>query len=186
VKHRVAGINKRSKEAMMIAATTPLQTAGTVDMSAAHGKAMGQRLLKQLTEEQSAGKGDKGKDASSAASSTATTASMASALYSALNGDRSINNSGDEATAGGAGTVDQSQLREKFDSFVGESFYGQMLQAMHKTVAKPAYFSGGRAEEMFQGQLDQVLSEKMTKANGNSLSASMFDLFNLQTTGGRK
>jgi hypothetical protein len=89
-------------------------------------------------------------------------------------------------SAGGAGTVDQSQLREKFDSFVGESFYGQMLQAMHKTVGKPAYFHGGRAEEMFQGQLDQVLSEKMTKANGGSLSASMFDLFNLQTTGGRQ
>ena len=77
-------------------------------------------------------------------------------------------------------------MREKFDSFVGESFYGQMLQAMHKTVGKPAYFHGGRAEEMFQGQLDQVLSEKMTKANGGSLSDSMFDLFNLQTTGGRK
>lgn len=165
----------------MITATTPLQTAGTVDMRAAHGKAMGQRLLKQLTEEKSAGERAKGKDASSAS-----TASMASAVYSDLNGDRSSDNSSDETSAGGASTVDQSQLREKFDSFVGESFYGQMLQAMHKTVAKPAYFSGGRAEEMFQGQLDQVLSEKMTKANGNSLSASMFDLFNLQTTGGRK
>lgn len=81
---------------------------------------------------------------------------------------------------------DRSELREKFDSFVGESFYGQMLQAMHKTVGKPAYFNGGRAEEMFQGQLDQILSEKMTQANGNSLSSSMFDLFNLQSTAGRR
>jgi hypothetical protein len=168
----------------MITATTPLQTAGTVDMRAAHGKAVGQRLLKELTAEQSGGAGAAGKEASAAKSPSASTASMASALYSALNGNHSDAPASDETT--GAGTVDQSQLREKFDSFVGESFYGQMLQAMHKTVGKPAYFNGGRAEEMFQGQLDQVLSEKMTKANGGSLSASMFDLFNLQTTGGRK
>jgi hypothetical protein len=170
----------------MITATTPLQTAGTVDMRAAHGKAVGQRLLKELTAEQSGGGSAAGKESAAAKSQTDSTASIASALYSALNGDRSGSNPSDQTTAGGAGTVDQSQLREKFDSFVGESFYGQMLQAMHKTVGKPAYFSGGRAEEMFQGQLDQVLSEKMTKANGGSLSASMFDLFNLQTTGGRK
>ena len=89
-------------------------------------------------------------------------------------------------TGGSAGPDDQNPLREKFDSFVGESFYGQMLQAMHKTVGKPAYFNGGRAEEMFQGQLDQILAEKMTQANGSSLSGSLFDLFNLQSTGGRR
>src|SRR6266404_2839341 len=61
-----------------------------------------------------------------------------------------------------ANVADQSQLREKFDAFVGESFYGQMLQAMHKTVGKTAYFHGGRAEEAFQGQLDQVLSSKLS------------------------
>jgi hypothetical protein len=125
----------------MITATTQLQTAGALDMRAAHDNAVGQQLLKNQAAQQS---------------------------------------------AGGGGSVDQSQLREKFDSFVGESFYGQMLQAMHKTVAKAPYFNGGRAEEMFQGQLDQILSEKMTQANGGSISASMFDLFNLQTTGGRK
>ncbi len=125
----------------MITAATQLQTAGALDMRAAHDNAVGQQLLKNQTAQQSAGSG---------------------------------------------GTVDQSQLREKFDSFVGESFYGQMLQAMHKTVGKVPYFNGGRAEEMFQGQLDQVLSESMSKANGGSLSEAMFDLFNLQTTGGRK
>jgi hypothetical protein len=124
----------------MITAAMPLQAAETADMRAAHGNAVGQRLLHDSASQQT----------------------------------------------GGAGTVDQSQLREKFDSFVGESFYGQMLQAMHKTVGKAAYFNGGRAEEMFQGQLDQILSEKMTKANGGAMSASLFDLFNLQTTGGRK
>ena len=101
-------------------------------------------------------------------------------------GQQLLKNQAAQQSAGSSGAVDQSQLREKFDSFVGESFYGQMLQAMHKTVGKVPYFNGGRAEEMFQGQLDQVLSESMSKANGGSLSEAMFDLFNLQTTGGRK
>src|SRR5579871_4804558 len=68
---------------------------------------------------------------------------------------------GINATAG-----DQSQLRENFNAFVGQTFYGMMLQQMHKTVGKPAYMYGGRGEEAFQGQLDQVLSEKMSKADG--------------------
>ena len=42
--------------------------------------------------------------------------------------------------AAGRNRPDKSELREKFDSFVGESFYGQMLQAMHKTVGKAALF----------------------------------------------
>jgi len=116
---------------------------------------------------------------------TASAVDMRAAHENAV-GQQLLKNQSAQPSAGSAGTVDQSQLREKFDSFVGESFYGQMLQAMHKTVGKAAYFNGGRAEEMFQGQLDQILSEKMTKANGGSISASMFDLFNLQTTGGRK
>ncbi len=86
----------------------------------------------------------------------------------------------------GGNAADQSQLRERFDAFVGESFYSQMLQSLHKTVGKTPYFSGGRAEEAFQGQLDQVMSEKMAKNNGHDFSGSMFDLFNLQLQGGRK
>jgi len=72
------------------------------------------------------------------------------------------------------------KLREKFGQFVGETFYGQMLKAMHKTQGKPAYFNGGRGEEAFQGQLDQVLAEKMSQSSGDSLSNSMYELFNLQ------
>jgi hypothetical protein len=95
-----------------------------------------------------------------------------------------------EQTSGSNGinadAADKSQMREKFDAFVGESFYGQMLKEMHKTVGKTPYFSGGHAEEAFQGQLDQVLSEKMAKANGNQFTGAMYDLFNLQMHGGRK
>lgn len=76
--------------------------------------------------------------------------------------------------------LNSPELREAFDQFVGETFYGQMLASMRKTQGKPAYFHGGRAEEIFQGQLDQVLAEQLTKANANTLSGPMFELFSLQ------
>jgi hypothetical protein len=79
------------------------------------------------------------------------------------------------------GSTDQGQVREKFDAFVGQSFYGQLLHEMHKTVGKVHYFNGGRAEEAFQGQLDQVLSENMAKANAGQFTGPMFELFNAQT-----
>ena len=84
-----------------------------------------------------------------------------------------------------AGAIDEAkkqgspELREKFDSFVGETFFSQMLSSMRKTVEKPAYFHGGRAEEVFQGQLDQMLSQEMTKASAGQFSGPMFDLFML-------
>ena len=72
------------------------------------------------------------------------------------------------------------EIREAFDQFVGEAFFGQMMNSMRKTVGKSAYFHGGRAEEVFTEQLDQVLAEKMTKASANSFTDKMFELFMLQ------
>lgn len=70
-------------------------------------------------------------------------------------------------------------LRKAFDSFVGETFYGQMLKAMRKSVDKPAYFNGGQAEEIFTQQLDQALATKLTAASADKLSGPMFELFSL-------
>ena len=74
---------------------------------------------------------------------------------------------------------DNPELRKQFDTFVGEAFYGQMLASMHKTVGKPAYFHGGRAEEVFQGQFDQILSTKLTAATASQFTGPMFELFSL-------
>lgn len=71
-------------------------------------------------------------------------------------------------------------LRETFQQFVGETLFGQMLKSMRKTLRKPAYFHGGRAEEIFQQQLDQVLAEKMSKASADKLASPMFELFTLK------
>ena len=77
-------------------------------------------------------------------------------------------------------SADQSQVREKFDAFVGQTFYTQLLHEMHKTVGKDPYFNGGRAEEIFKGQLDQVLSENLSKANAHQFTGPMFDLFSAE------
>ena len=86
-------------------------------------------------------------------------------------------------TAAGKNLQQTSQsdpkLREAFNDFVGQTFYGQMLSAMRSTVDKPAYFHGGRAEEAFQSQLDQVLAEKMADASAEQFTGPMFDLFSM-------
>jgi hypothetical protein len=67
------------------------------------------------------------------------------------------------------------ELRERFTQFVGETFYGQMIKAMRSTVGKPAYFHGGRGEEVFRAQLDQTLAEHMTQASADRFAEPMFE-----------
>lgn len=76
------------------------------------------------------------------------------------------------------GETAELTTREAFDQFVGEAFYGQLLKAMRSTQEKPAYFHGGRAEEIFQQQFDQVLTEEMTKSGAEQFTGPMFELFN--------
>lgn len=73
------------------------------------------------------------------------------------------------------GTATEAELREKFTQFVGETFYGQMFKAMRSTVGKPAYFYGGRAEEVFQSQLDQTMAQELTKSTAESFAKPMFE-----------
>jgi hypothetical protein len=71
------------------------------------------------------------------------------------------------------------EVRQAFDDFVGQTFFTQLLTEMRKSVAKPAYLHGGTTEEVFQGQLDQVLSEKLSDATAEQFSGPMFELFML-------
>lgn len=68
------------------------------------------------------------------------------------------------------------KVREAFTSFVGETFFHQMIKAMRTSVGKPAYFHGGQAEEIFRGQLDQTLTETMTAASASQFSKPLFNL----------
>ena len=66
------------------------------------------------------------------------------------------------------------EVREHFTQFVGETFYGQMLKSMRQTVGKPAYFDGGRGEEVFRGQLDQQMAQELAKSSAHQISDPMF------------
>lgn len=77
------------------------------------------------------------------------------------------------------GPEGDGEFRKTFQQFVGQTLFGQMLKAMRSTVGKPAYFHGGRAEEIFSQQLDQALAEKLAEASGEPFSRPMFDLFSL-------
>lgn len=90
-----------------------------------------------------------------------------------------INNLSPAATTASAttATAPRGELREKFDQFVGQSMFGQMLKSMRQSIGKPAYFHGGRAEEVFQSQLDQLLVEKISDASAEQISEPMYQLF---------
>ncbi len=81
---------------------------------------------------------------------------------------------GADAAAPKAGEK-SGELHDKFTQFVGEAFFGQMMKAMRSTVGKPAYFYGGHAEEVFQGQLDQTMAEHLTKASASKFADPMFE-----------
>ncbi len=97
--------------------------------------------------------------------------------------DRLDLNSNGELRSQGNGSLiegETSELKKKFTEFVGQTLFGSMLASMRKTLGKPAYMHGGRTEEVFQQQLDQVIVEDLTEASADSIASPMFDLFKMQ------
>ncbi|MGB0598014.1 MAG: rod-binding protein [Rubripirellula sp.] len=72
------------------------------------------------------------------------------------------------------------ELEEAFTDFVGQTLFGSMLASMRKTVGKPAYMHGGRTEEVFQKQLDEIMVEELTEASAKDIAQPMFELFQMQ------
>lgn len=68
-----------------------------------------------------------------------------------------------------------NEIRDAYRTFVGETFFGQLLKSMRSTQDKPAYFHGGQAEEMFRSQLDQTLAQNMTEASADKIADPMFE-----------
>ncbi len=70
-------------------------------------------------------------------------------------------------------------LREKFQEFVGQTFFSELIKSMRTSQKGAAYFNGGRAEEIFQGQFDQMMSERLSETSAQKISDPMFALFQL-------
>jgi hypothetical protein len=66
------------------------------------------------------------------------------------------------------------EFKQKFAEVFGETMYGVMFKALRESANKSVYFNGGRAEQIFGQQLDQLLAEKMARRDAskfNSLSS---------------
>lgn len=74
----------------------------------------------------------------------------------------------------------QEELDKAFNQFVGESLYGQLMKSLRSSTGNAAYFDGGRAEEMFQAQLDQQITQRLAAETGHQLTGPMMELFHLQ------
>jgi len=75
---------------------------------------------------------------------------------------------------------ESSELKEAFQKFVAGTFYKEMFKALRSGQGKPAYFHGGQAEEMFQSQLDQQISEDLATGQGSAFSDTLFSSFSRQ------
>jgi peptidoglycan hydrolase FlgJ len=87
-----------------------------------------------------------------------------------------LNTAQTKPTGTGQADVDDAlAVRDAFTSFVGETFFSQMIKSMRSTTDKSAYFHGGKGEEIFTAQLDQVLSGEMTTASADQFANPMFE-----------
>lgn len=71
----------------------------------------------------------------------------------------------------------EEKLKKSFSKFVGQTLFGQLMSTMRKSVGEPAYMHGGRAEEIFQSQMDQLLVERISDASSDRLVEPMYELF---------
>lgn len=73
----------------------------------------------------------------------------------------------------------KDEVKEAFQDFVGQTFFGQLISSMRTTQGEVPYFNGGQAEKIFQGQLDQVLTEKLSDASASKIADPMYKLFQM-------
>src|SRR5262245_1065253 len=74
------------------------------------------------------------------------------------------------------GGRDTPELRETFDQFVGQTFFGELLKQMRASVDKPKFLHGGFGEDVFQSQLDQILVERISESSAPTFSDPMYRL----------
>jgi Rod binding domain-containing protein len=71
----------------------------------------------------------------------------------------------------------KSGLKSTFQDFVAGTFYQEMMKSVRKMHGKAAYMHGGQAEDMFQNQLDQHVSQDLAHTNGNQFADSLYQAF---------
>lgn len=69
---------------------------------------------------------------------------------------------------------DLERLRETSAKLVGSVFYGQLLRQMRDSEFQGKYGHGGRGEEVFGAQFDQLLAERMGERRGDGLADAVY------------
>jgi Rod binding domain-containing protein len=98
-----------------------------------------------------------------------------SALHTAA-----INPQENTATRMLAQTLDhgpKGDLKSTFQDFVAGTFYQEMMKCVRKMHGKPAYLHGGQAEDIFQNQMDQQVSQDLAHKRGDQFADSLFQAF---------
>lgn len=67
------------------------------------------------------------------------------------------------------------ELRQAVDQLVGSVFYGAMLRSLRASTMKGPYGHGGRGEEVFQAQLDQIIAERAGQAQRYTLNHAIYE-----------
>jgi len=70
---------------------------------------------------------------------------------------------------------DLKRLRDTTGQIVGSVFYGTMLRAMRESTLKGKFGHGGRGEEVFGAQLDQILAERAGEASGSGVGEALYE-----------
>jgi len=73
------------------------------------------------------------------------------------------------------------QSKQAFQDFAAGLFFSQMLKSLRSGQNKPAYFHGGQAEEMFQSQMDQYITESLAHDHGKAFTEPLFERYQLRT-----
>lgn len=79
--------------------------------------------------------------------------------------------------AGASETEALKRLRTTVNEVVGSVFFAPMLRSLRNSSLTGTFGHGGRGEEVFQAQLDQILAERAGKGARNSLSQTIVDRF---------
>src|SRR5260221_10356059 len=91
---------------------------------------------------------------------------------------------GQGSSRGKAPAKGQLAIREKFQDFVGGTFYKEMLKSLRAAQRPSKYLNGGQAEKMFQGQMDQQIAEDLARQYGGPLAAPLFESYARQSLPG--
>jgi Rod binding domain-containing protein len=71
----------------------------------------------------------------------------------------------------------EDEVKARFQDFVAGTFYKEMVKALRSAQRPPRYLYGGQAEQIFQGQLDQVLTDELARSHGGRIAGGLYELY---------